>query len=343
MIIAVDAMASDAGAVPLVEGAVMAAERLDCHIKLVGRQHSMKRLLHHFRYRGDKIEIVHAPKTVAMDASPRVSLAQRTSSIAVTVQLAKEDQADAVVSAGNTGASLAHCMRNWNRLKGIKRPGIATLMPTRKLPCLIIDAGANVDCKPRHLLDFAVMGSVYSRHVLGRTPSRIGLLSVGEERSKGNSLSLAAFELLDQSHLNFVGNCEPGDVFDGGVDVLVCDGFVGNVFLKVAESVAQMMVSGIKGAAKRNVITLAGAMMMAPGMREIRRKVDQSEYGGAPLLGLEHICIIGHGGSSAKAVMNAIRVAEESVERGVNRLIREEIKTIAKEVAHVKLEGEQGE
>jgi phosphate acyltransferase len=236
------------------------------------------------------------------------------------------------VSAGNTGASLAHALTCWGRLKGIKRPGIATLIPTPTHPCLILDVGANVDCRPRHLLDFAIMGSVYAREVMGRKNPRIGLLSVGSERLKGNSLTLGTYELLEQSHLNFVGNVEGRDLFSGGLDVAVCDGFVGNVALKVCESVASMIMSGIKGAMKRNMFSLTGAILMSPGMKKFKKKIDYSEYGGAPLLGVNGICIIAHGASNPKAIANAIRGAMESVEKQVNRHISAELKTVLKEV-----------
>jgi glycerol-3-phosphate acyltransferase PlsX len=192
--------------------------------------------------------------------------------------------------------------------------------------------GANVDCKPRHLVDFALMGSVYSRQILGCENPGVGLLSVGGERSKGNELTLATYELLEKCHLRFLGNVEPGDVFDGKVDVLVCDGFVGNVFLKTSESLARMIMRAVKGAMTKNVLSMAAALIVSPGMRQFKKKVDHSEYGGAALIGLEHVCIIGHGGSTAKAVMNAVRVAKESVERELNRIISQELERVAAEL-----------
>ncbi|MBN1868539.1 phosphate acyltransferase PlsX [Candidatus Sumerlaeota bacterium] len=335
MRIALDAMGSDVGPTPLVEGAVMAAKRFDCKILLVGRRHSLGRLLRFYRYAGDKIEIVPCSQTVRMDANPRASLKLSDSSIAVATRLVAEGRADAMVSAGATGATKAHALLGLRRLEGIRREAIATLMPTSKKPCLILDVGANVDCKPRHLVDFAIMGSVYARTVLGRKNPRVGILSVGEEPSKGNALTLATYALLKQSHLNFIGNVEGRHLFKGKVDVLVCDGFVGNVVLKVCESVAKMILMGVKGAMKKNVLTMAGALTLLPGMRKFHKKVDHSEYGGAPLLGLNGVCIIAHGSSNAKAVMNAVRVAVESVDQDVNRHIREEIEAISAEIEQV--------
>ncbi|MFP4381501.1 MAG: phosphate acyltransferase PlsX [Candidatus Sumerlaeia bacterium] len=332
MKIALDAMGSDAGATPLVEGAVMAVNRFPCEVYMAGREHSLRRLLKHFRYRGDKIHILPCSEVVRMSDSPAESLQKKKSSISVAARFVAEGKADAMVSAGNTGSTLAHCMRNWKRIKGIKRPGIASLMPTHDLPCLLIDAGANVDCKPRNLVDFALMGSIYSSLVLERSSPRVGILSVGEERSKGNSLTLETYGLLEKSHLNFVGNVEPDDVFNCEVDVLVCDGFVGNVFLKVSEAVAHLLIKNVKGAMMKNVITIAGALMVSPGLRQIRRKVDNSEYGGAPLLGLEHICIIGHGAATPKSVMNMIRVAIDAVDKKITDRISNEVGVIAKEL-----------
>ena len=332
MIIALDAMGSDAGPTPLVEGAVMAARRFDCKILLVGRRHSLGRLLRHFHYTGNNIEIVSCSQVVSMDANPRASLRMTDSSIAVATRLVAEGKADALVSAGATGATKAHALIGLRRLEGIRREAIATVMPTSKRPCLILDVGANVDCKPRHLLEFAVMGTIYSRAILGRKNPRVGLLSVGEEPSKGNALTLAAYKLLKKSHLNFIGNVEGKHLFKGKVDVLVCDGFVGNVVLKVCESVAKMIIAGVKGAMKKNVLTMAGALTLLPGMRKFHKKLDYSEYGGAPLLGLNGVCIIGHGASSAKAVMNAIRVAMESVNHNLNYHIGEALKEIPTEL-----------
>jgi phosphate acyltransferase len=332
MKIALDAMGSDAGATPLVEGAVQAVKRYPCEVLLVGKQHTLNRLLRHFRYKGDKIHVVPCKEVVRMGEHPRESLLKKDSPIAVGARLVAEGKADALVSAGNTGTTLAHAMRSWRRLKGVKRPGIAMLMPTAANPCLSIDVGANVDCKARHLVDFALMGAVYSRQILGCSDPRVGLLCVGEERTKGNALTLETYELLEKCHLNFLGNVEPGDVFEGKVDVLVCDGFVGNVFLKTSESIAKMIMKAVKGAMTKNVLSMAGALMVSPGIRQFRKKVDHSEYGGAALVGLEHVCIIGHGGSNAKAVMNAIRVAKESVERDLNRIISQELEKADAEI-----------
>ncbi|HUT22898.1 MAG TPA: phosphate acyltransferase PlsX [Sumerlaeia bacterium] len=342
MRIVLDAMGSDAGATPLVEGAVTAAKRLGCDILLTGKQHTLKRFLRHFHYTGSHIEVAPCSQTVGMGDNPTDSLQLRDSSIAVAARLVREGQADALVSAGNTGATLAHCLTSWGRLKGINRPGIATLMPTPRHPCLLLDVGANVDCKPKNLVDFALMGSVYAREILGRSNPKVGLLSVGAERTKGNALTLCAYALLESSHLNFVGNIEGEQFFAGEVDVLVCDGFVGNVVLKACEAAAKMIMGGVKGAMKKNVFSLAGALLLAPSIRRFRKTIDQSEYGGAPLLGLRGICIIGHGASSPKAVANAIRVATEAVRHNLNEKISAEAERVSEDIGDASAAAAQG-
>ena len=343
MRIALDAMGSDAGATPLVEGAILAAKRFAIPVVLAGKQHTLRRLLRHFRYEGGLIDIEPCTEVVRMGEHPRDSLAKRDSSVAVAARLVQEKRADAMVSAGNSGSTLAHAMTCWRRLKGISRPGIATLMPTRKGSCLVMDVGANVDCKPRHLVDFALMGSIYMREIMGRPKPRVGVLSVGEEPSKGNALTLATHRLLQTSHLNFIGNVQGNDLFKGVADVVVCDGFVGNVLLKTSEGVAKMIMTGIKGAMTKNVLAMVGALMVSPGMRSFKKKIDYSEYGGAPLLGLNGVCIITHGAADSKAVMNAIRAAAEAVNHQVNRSIAEEVRQITEEIKDVSAEIEEEE
>lgn len=332
MRIALDAMGGDSGAPPLVKGAVMAVKRVDCEVLLVGDEEIIRQNLAACRCKSRRISVVPCSEVVGMCESPAESLKKTDSSISVAARLVREGKADALVSAGNTGCSLAHSLKNWGRLKGIKRPGIAHLMPTPRHPCLVLDLGAVVDCKPQHLLDFAIMGSVYSESILGRKRPTVGLLNNGEERSKGNALTLATYELLEHSHLNFVGNVEGGGIFEGDVDVVVCDGFTGNVVLKACEGAARMIMTGLKGVMKRNVFSLASALVLSPGMRKFKKRIDASEYGGAPLLGLNGICIISHGSSNARAVMNAIRVAGESVASGVNAHIIDELRVISEEI-----------
>lgn len=335
MKIVLDAMGGDSSATPLVQGAVMAAKHFPIDIILTGREYSLKRLLRHFGYTGDRIHVVGCSETVQMHEKPKASLRKTDSSIAVAARLVLEHKADALVSAGNTGATKAHTLMGWRRLNGITREGIAQVMPTPRHPSVLIDVGASVDCKPHHLLDFAIMGSVYSRDILGQSKPRIGLLSVGEEPGKGNELTLAAYKLLEKSHLNFIGNVEGSDILEGTADVIVCDGFVGNALLKFGEQLARMIMTGIKGAMTKNVLTLGATLILTPGLRKYRRRIDYAEYGGAPLLGLNGICIIAHGASSPKAIMNAIRVAKESVEHGLNRHISEEIVRVKAHLAEV--------
>jgi glycerol-3-phosphate acyltransferase PlsX len=233
--------------------------------------------------------------------------------------------AEAVVSAGHTGALVAAAKIKLRMLPGVDRPGIATVMPTETHLFLLIDAGANVDSEPRHLLQFGIMGSVYSREVLGRKNPRVGLMSIGSEASKGNELTREAYKELSRAHLNFIGNVEGHDLFNKPVDVVVCDGFVGNVILKTAESLAGAIFSWLKRELKKDLVRQAGAVLAKDAFRAIRRRTNTEEYGGMPLLGVNGICIKAHGNSSPKAIFNAIRVAREAVAHKINPLIVEEI------------------
>jgi glycerol-3-phosphate acyltransferase PlsX len=248
-----------------------------------------------------------------------VTRSKRKSSINVAVDLVKAGTADAVVSAGNTGAAVASTVLKLRTLPGIERPGISTIFPTPSGHFVLLDAGSTVDCKPMHLVHYAIMGDVYQRHILGTENPRIGLLNVGDESVKGNDLTKQTFKLLSNlKQLNFIGNVEGHDLFTGDVDVVVCDGFVGNVVLKTCESLAGMLGDFLKNSLKKTWVRKFGYLLSRGAYQELRNLADHAEWGGAPLLGVNGVCIIGHGSSSPKAVRNAIRVAGEFVQHQVN-------------------------
>lgn len=325
MRIALDAMGGDHGPRPAVEGAVAAVRRLGIEVVLVGRARYLERLIAAIKVRDSRIHLVDAPDIVTMEDSPKESLRKRQSSLAVSAELVRKGDCQAFVSAGNTGAVHAHALLSLRTLPGIKKPAIATLLPTYSEPVVVLDAGANVDCKPRQLVNFAIMGHVYAREVLRRANPRVGLLNIGEEETKGNELTIEVGRILRSTKLNFLGNAEGRDVFSGDYDVIVCDGFVGNVLLKCAEGCAQFAMQSIKREVRKSLLTLIGAVMMKPALRRFRRRVDYDEYGGAPLLGTNGVCIICHGKSNTKAFKNALRVAREAVSQQLNQHILEEL------------------
>ncbi len=321
-------MGGDYGPRGPVEGAMRAARRYDYDLLLVGNQRYIRRLLRARRFESTRLKIVPSTQIVGMHESVKESLKKKDSSIGVAVRLVSEGKADAVVSPGNTGAAMAAALFSWRTLPGVARPAIATLMPSLKHPVVLIDSGANVDCKPQNLLQFAVMGHCYARDILGCHNPHIGLLSVGEEATKGNELTLAAFGLLSKSHLNFGGNAEGRDIISGKFDVIVCDGFVGNVVLKFAEGIASMILHSLKWEISKNIISKLAAIGVKPAFKSFKKRVDYSEYGGAPLLGLKGTCIICHGVSNPKAVMNAVRVAADIVEHNLNEHIVHELEKL---------------
>ncbi len=272
---------------------------------------------------GAKPEIHHASEVVEMHDSPNTALkAKRDSSIAVGLTLHREKKADAFVSAGNTGAVLSASTLILGRLKGVARPTIGALFPTESSPCFVVDAGANVDCKPRHLFEFAVMGSVYVSSLLGKSEPTIGLLSIGEEDTKGNEVTIETLEMLRKSRLNFVGNVEGRDILKGKVDVAVCDGFVGNILLKFGESVPGFLKSRLKEFAAQGIMQKIRLLVAQGGLRSVLKNLDYQEYGGVPLLGVNGVSIIGHGGSTPKAIKNMILRAEEMVRWNINQKIQ---------------------
>jgi len=327
MKIAVDAMGGDNAPHAVVAGAVQAAKEYGIGIILVGIEQAVqKELDKHHQAKSLPIEIRNATEVVDMLDSPAtVFRRKKDSSIRIANELVKSGEAVAVISAGHTGAAMATSLFVLGKLEGIERPAIATIMPTMKGTCIILDVGANVDCRPNHLLQFAIMGEVYSKYLLKNLNPRVGLLSIGEEATKGNELTKEAFKLLTETSLNFIGNVEGRDVMSGNADVVVCDGFIGNVVLKISEAVAETIGLIIRENIGDNLIRKLGYFMMRPAFRSLKRRIDYAEYGGAPLIGINGISIISHGRSSDRAIKNAIRVAAELAKSEINKHIHEDI------------------
>lgn len=332
MRIVVDAMGGDYAPWAIVKGSVEAAKADPSgkRIMLVGREEKIREELDKFGGSGlQNIELVHASEVVEMEESPLSGLRKKkNASIAVGADLVKAGKADALVSAGNTGAVVMATKLKWRFLSGISRPGIATYIPTPWGLSVLIDAGANLDCKPVHLLHFAVMGDIFARSTMGKERPRIGLLSVGTEAIKGNERMREGHRLIARSKLNFVGNIEGKHVFSHKLDVIVTDGFVGNVVLKLTESISGAVMRMLKDEIVKNWYRRVGALILRPALLSVKKKGDYSEYGGAPLLGVNGICIICHGGSSAKAIRNAIGVAHNFGNSRVNERIELAIKEL---------------
>ena len=325
--VALDVMGTEIGVDEMLRGAAQAVEMLPLvSVICVGDKTLIEKHLHSLGINHDRIRVEHADEIVGMMEQPHQALKKTNSSIAVAAQLVHDKLAVAVVSPGNTGATMATCMVKWKRLHGISRPAIATLFPHPKRPCLLLDVGANVDCKGRQLLHFGIMGSTYARYVMHRKRPRVGLLSNGEEDCKGTEVVKEAGAFLRASTLNYAGNAEGRDLMKGTFDVVVCDGFVGNIVLKFGEGLAEFIMSNLKDEVQRSVISKVGALTMLPALQRFKKQVDHAEYGGAPLLGLNGVCIICHGSSRAKAIFNAIRVASEQVTLRVNEHILETLK-----------------
>jgi len=325
--VAVDAMGGDHAPAVVIEGALEAVARFDVSVLLVGPEREVKARLDRCRYDTGRVEVVHASETIQMDEAPAAAIRRKKdSSISVGIQCVKNGRADAFFSAGNTGAVVCGATLKLGLLETIERPGIAIVMPNRTGVSLIIDAGANINPKPVHLLQYAIMGSAYFEEILGKKRPTVGLLNVGEEEAKGTDFVRQTHQLIEESPVNFIGNVEGKDIFSGQCDVIVADGFVGNVTLKVAESIAETLAYFLKqelGADWRGRLAYGLARSC---FRNFRKKIDYSEYGGAPLLGVDGIVIIGHGRSSAKAVMNAIHFAQKEVDRHINQNILAAVK-----------------
>jgi len=321
-------MGGDYGCGVVIEGARLAlqANKKISALYLVGDQAAIHAALPARGFRDHRVRVVHASEVVTMDDKPVNALRKkRDSSIARAAELVKEGKADAIVSLGNTGGIFAAATLKLGRLPGVDRGCIATVIPRQDNEFVLLDAGANIECKPLHLAHFAVMGSIYSREVLGRKRPRVGILSIGTEDSKGNELTLEAFKLCHRLNIHFIGNVEGHDLFKDHVDVVVCDGFVGNVVLKTSESLAVAMFSMLKRELMRNPKRQLGAYLAENAFQAIRRRMDPEVYGGAPLLGFNGIVFKAHGSARERAVASALRVTAEAVQHHVNDIIAREI------------------
>ncbi|UCH80137.1 MAG: phosphate acyltransferase PlsX [Nitrospiraceae bacterium] len=327
MRIALDAMGGDYAPATTVKGAIDAlSENNDVSVVLVGNEASIQAEIRKSNYSGSQITIKHASQVVGMDESPLTAIRRKKdSSVSVAIDLVKRGEADAIVSAGNSGVVMATALFVLGKLKGVERPAIAAVMPSLRDHFVLIDAGANVDCKPVHLHQFAVMGKAYARNIFNIENPKIGLLGIGEEDAKGNELTKESFKLLKSSDMNFIGNIEGKDVFEGEADVVVCDGFVGNIALKIAEGLAETMAKMLKREIMDRSTGKVGAFFLKDALKSFKKKTDYSEYGGAPLLGLSSPCIIGHGRSTSKAIKNAILVAGTFHSKGILNIISKEI------------------
>lgn len=326
--IAVDAMGGDHAPKNEVEGAIRAARAYDVRVILVGKEDVLHReLAQHDGHRSLAVEIRHASERITMDEhAAKAVRSKRDSSIRVASRLVRDGLAQGVVSAGNTGAVMATAKMVQGMIRGVDRPALASAFPTLKgTPAVMVDVGANVDCSPAMLAQFAVMGEIYSRVIFRTANPRVGLLSIGEEEHKGNDLTRAATPLLKSLPLNFVGNVEGCDLYTGAVDVIVCDGFIGNVALKVSEGLVDVIKHMLKESLEATITRKVGYILSRAGFADFKKRVDYSEYGGAPLLGVNGVCIICHGRSNANAIKNAIRVAAEYAGGEINRRIEQEL------------------
>jgi glycerol-3-phosphate acyltransferase PlsX len=330
MIIALDAMGGDFAPASTVEGAIFAAKESNHKILLVGIEKILVGELLKYRGRYDlkslNIEIVNATEFITMDEHPAKAVRQKKdSSLSVCARLVADGKADAFVSMGNSGAAMSAAIFYLKRIEGVLRPAISTVFPNIDGHCIIADTGANVDCTPEYLLQFGIMSSLFCEKIVGVENPRVGLVSIGEETTKGNELTLAAFELLKKADINFIGNVEGRDIPGGRVDVVICDGFIGNVILKLGEGLTEMMLKFIRKELKQHPITWVSLPFLWLVIRDLRKRVDYSEFGGAPLLGVEGVCIIGHGSSNGKAVKNAIFAGAKTAKHNIAAEIREAI------------------
>ena len=333
--IAVDAMGSDRAPKPEIEGAILAARHHHVQVLLVGREEVLRQeLAHHPQAVRLPIEIVHASEAITMeDKAAQALRAKRDSSMRVGIRLVHEGRADGFVTAGNTGAAMATAKIILGTLPGVDRPALAAVFPTAAgTAAILVDVGANVDCKPQNLEQFAIMGEVYFRSIFGTRRPRVGLLSNGEEETKGNDLTREAYKLLKQVPINFIGNVEGRDLYNGQVDVIVCDGFVGNVALKISEGVVELVREALKDSLRATITRQVGFLLSRKAFVEFKKRVDYTEYGGAPLLGLKGVCIVSHGSSNANAIKNAVRVASEFAQHQINRKIEQVLSRLPAEI-----------
>src|SRR5688572_29808875 len=319
MRIAIDAMGGDDAPASVVAGALVAARHFQLPLLLVGDRAAIERELSRHPGSGSvDVQILHAAQRIEMEESASTALRRKPrASIRVAAEAVRDGKASALFSAGHTGASVMAALATFGRLPGIERPALATIIPTRKNRAVLLDSGATVKCLPQHLVQFATMGAAYARIALEVENPRVGLLSIGEEEGKGNDLTRDAHQLLKEAPLNFVGNVEGRDVYAGEVDVIVCDGFTGNVTLKISEGLVETVEALLHAELQSTFGAQIGYLLSAQAFRRFRKRVDYSEYGGAPLLGIDGICIVGHGRSSPKAVRNAVTMAARAVREGL--------------------------
>jgi len=326
--VAVDGYGGDHAPFEIVKGVKQALEGVkDLFVYLTGYRDELKRLVIDFpKNLLDRLEIVNSTEVVRMSEKPSQALRLKNSSMALGVKLVKDGKAEAFVTAGNSGAAMALAMFTLGRINGVSRPAIATLLPTLEGQMLMLDVGANVDCRPQHILEFSIMGAVYVKYVAGVQNPRIAILSNGSEPGKGNQLTIASYDLLHKSRLNFIGNIEGDEIYRGKADVVVCDGFVGNVVLKVSESIPDVIAEFLREEIKKSFWYKIGFLLAKPAFRVLKTKTDYSEFGGAPLLGVNGACIISHGRSNANAIKNAIIKALKFSKERVNDKIEKTIR-----------------
>ncbi len=329
--VAVDAMGGDHAPGPVVDGAVAAVRHFDLGVALVGPARVLEsELARHRDVDPRRVRIVHAGEAIGMEEAPTAALRRKPhASIKVAAELAARGDADAVFSAGHTGASVIAAHGAFGMLPGVDRPALAATIPTRQRPAILLDVGASVECRPQHLLQFAVMGSVFARVAFGIHEPRVGLLSIGEEATKGNELTREAHRLLKTAPLTFVGNVEARDVYCGRADVIVCDGFTGNVALKISEGLVDVVEGLLQDELSSTITLRVGSLLTRRALRRFRRRVDYSEYGGAPLLGIGGLAIVGHGRSSTKAVRNAVAMAYRFAAGGFIARVQDDIAAAA--------------
>lgn len=332
--IAIDAMGGDHAPGEIVAGALRASEELGVKVLLVGDPQQIAAAFPPNINR-ERVEIVPSEEAIAMDEEPLNAVRRkRKASINVAMDLVKQKRADAVFSAGHSGAAMASALLRLGRLPGIDRPAIGTVFPTIMAgkPVLILDVGANVDCRPKFLEQFAVMGSTYSKYVLGNPDPKVGLLNIGEEDTKGNEVALRAHQMLrENTQINFIGNAEGRDVLSGEFDVIVCDGFVGNVLLKFAEAIGGVILQILREELPQGLHGQIGTAILKPNLKRIKQRMDHAEHGGALLLGVDGVCFIGHGSSQAPSIFNAIRMAKEAVDNQVLQRLRSQYEILERE------------
>jgi glycerol-3-phosphate acyltransferase PlsX len=325
--IALDAMGSDKAPDPEIKGAIQACRQLPVRVHLVGPEDRLRAALHDAT-RGEELPIVIVPAAewITMDEKTATAIRKKPgSTMRVGLRLVKDNKAAGFLTAGNTGAAMALAKMVLGALPGVDRPSLAALLPTSTgSPCVLLDVGANVDCKPHNLEQFAVMGEMYARSVLKIPRPRVGLLSIGEEEGKGNDLTRESFSLLKQLSFNFIGNVEGRDIYNGRADVVVCDGFVGNVALKTSEGLARLVRDLLRQSLNSTVTAQVGALLSRKAFNDFKKRLDYSEYGGAPLLGIRGVCIVNHGSSNDRAIYNGIRVMAEFAQAGINQRLEQE-------------------